>query len=529
MMSQNKLFPVVMAGGSGSRLWPLSRVLYPKQFLCLKGDLTMLQTTICRLNGVECESPVVICNEQHRFIVAEQLRQLHKLTENIILEPAGRNTAPAIALAALAAKRQSPGEDPLLLVLAADHMIADEEAFREAVRNAMPTAPAIALAALAAKRQSPGEDPLLLVLAADHMIADEEAFREAVRNAMPYASAGKLVTFGIVPDQPDQPETGYGYIRRGEVSPTNTDAVAFEVAQFVEKPNLETAQAYVASGDYYWNSGMFLFRAGRYLEELKKYRPDILEACENAMSTVGPDLDFIRVDEQAFLACPEESVDYAVMERTADAVVMPMNAGWSDVGSWSSLWEISAHTAEGNVHHGDVISHKTENSYVYAESGLVTTVGVKDLVVVQTKDAVLIADRNAVQDVKKVVEQIKADGRHEHHIHREVYRPWGKYDSIDAGDRYQVKRITVKPGEGLSVQMHHHRAEHWVVVAGTAKVTINDDIKLLAENESVYIPLGATHCLENPGKIPLDLIEVRSGSYLDEDDVVRFADRYGRT
>ncbi|MDU5715947.1 MAG: mannose-1-phosphate guanyltransferase [Citrobacter freundii] len=466
-MSQSKLFPVVMAGGSGSRLWPLSRVLYPKQFLCLKGDLTMLQTTICRLNGVECESPVVICNEQHRFIVAEQLRQLHKLTENIILEPAGRNTAPAIALAALAAKRQSPGEDPLLLVLAADHMI-----------------------------------------------ADEEAFREAVRNAMPYASAGKLVTFGIVPDQP---ETGYGYIRRGEVSPTNTDAVAFEVAQFVEKPNLETAQAYVANGDYYWNSGMFLFRAGRYLEELKKYRPDILQACENAMSAVDPDLDFIRVDEQAFLDCPEESVDYAVMERTADAVVMPMNAGWSDVGSWSS-----------NVHHGDVISHKTENSYVYAESGLVTTVGVKDLVVVQTKDAVLIADRNAVQDVKKVVEQIKADGRHEHHIHREVYRPWGKYDSIDAGDRYQVKRITVKPGEGLSVQMHHHRAEHWVVVAGTAKVTINDDIKLLAENESVYIPLGATHCLENPGKIPLDLIEVRSGSYLDEDDVVRFADRYGR-
>lgn len=329
------------------------------------------------------------------------------------------------------------------------------------------------------------------------MIADEEAFREAVRNAMPYASAGKLVTFGIVPDQP---ETGYGYIRRGEVSPTNTDAVAFEVAQFVEKPNLETAQAYVASGDYYWNSGMFLFRAGRYLEELKKYRSDILEACENAMSTVDPDLDFIRVDEQAFLACPEESVDYAVMERTADAVVMPMNAGWSDVGSWSSLWEISAHTAEGNVHHGDVISHKTENSYVYAESGLVTTVGVKDLVVVQTKDAVLIADRNAVQDVKKVVEQIKADGRHEHHIHREVYRPWGKYDSIDAGDRYQVKRITVKPGEGLSVQMHHHRAEHWVVVAGTAKVTINDDIKLLAENESVYIPLGRPIVWRTRGK-----------------------------
>ncbi|ECC6874097.1 mannose-1-phosphate guanyltransferase [Salmonella enterica] len=461
IMRQTKLYPVVMAGGSGSRLWPLSRVLYPKQFLCLKGDLTMLQTTICRLNGVECESPVVICNEQHRFIVAEQLRQLNKLTENIILEPAGRNTAPAIALAALAATRQHTDCDPLMLVLAADHAI-----------------------------------------------ANEEAFRDAVRDAMPYADAGKLVTFGIVPGA--------------------TDAVAFEVAQFVEKPGLETAQAYVASGDYYWNSGMFLFRAGRYLEELKKFRPNILAACEQAMRGVDPDLDFIRVDEEAFLACPEESIDYAVMERTADAVVMPMDAGWSDVGSWSSLWEISAHTPEGNVHHGDVISHKTENSYVYAESGLVTTVGVKDLVVVQTKDAVLIADRHAVQDVKKVVEKIKADGRYEHHMHREVYRPWGKYDSIDAGERYQVKRITVKPGEGLSVQMHHHRAEHWVVVAGTARVTINGEVKLLGENESIYIPLGATHCLENPGKIPLDLIEVRSGSYLEEDDVVRFEDRYGR-
>ncbi|MDY0973018.1 mannose-1-phosphate guanyltransferase [Siccibacter turicensis] len=480
-MSQSQLYPVIMAGGSGSRLWPLSRVLYPKQFLCLKGELTMLQATICRLNGVQCESPVVICNEQHRFIVAEQLRQLNKLTENIILEPAGRNTAPAIALAALAA-----------------------------VRN------------------SPDNDPLMLVLAADHVIQNEEAFRDAVRAATPFAESGKLVTFGIVPDLP---ETGYGYIRRGEVSNPGTadvDAVAFSVAQFVEKPNLDTAQAYVASGEYYWNSGMFLFRAGRYLEELGKYRPDILEACERAMSTVDPDLDFIRVDEEAFLACPEESIDYAVMEKTADAVVVPMDAGWSDVGSWSSLWEISPRTPEGNVHHGDVISHKTENSYIYAESGLVTTVGVKDLVVVQTKDAVLIADRNHVQDVKKVVEQIKADGRHEHHIHREVYRPWGKYDSIDAGDRYQVKRITVKPGEGLSLQMHHHRAEHWIVVAGTAKVTINEEIKLLGENESIYIPLGATHCLENPGKIALDLIEVRSGSYLEEDDVVRFADRYGR-
>ncbi len=477
-MSQSQLYPVIMAGGSGSRLWPLSRVLYPKQFLCLKGELTMLQATINRLNGVACESPVVICNEQHRFIVAEQLRQLNKLTENIILEPAGRNTAPAIALAALAARRSSPDRDPLMLVLAADHMI-----------------------------------------------ENEAAFRNAVVEAMPFAESGKLVTFGIVPNQP---ETGYGYIRRGEVCDPQVDAVAFEVAQFVEKPDLATAEGYVSCGEYYWNSGMFLFRAGRYLDELAKYRPDILQACEQAMAGCDPDLDFVRVDEKAFLACPDESIDYAVMEKTADAVVVPMDAGWSDVGSWSSLWEISQRSEEGNVHHGDVISHGSENSYVYAESGLVTTVGVKDLVVVQTRDAVLIADRHQVQDVKKVVERIKADGRHEHHIHREVYRPWGKYDSIDAGQRYQVKRITVKPGEGLSLQMHHHRAEHWIVVAGTAQVTIDDKISLLGENESIYIPLGATHCLENPGKIPLELIEVRSGAYLEEDDIVRFQDRYGR-
>ncbi|MBJ6798300.1 mannose-1-phosphate guanyltransferase [Escherichia coli] len=459
------MIPVILAGGSGSRLWPLSREKFPKQFLKLTGSLTMLQSTLSRLNNLNADDSIV--------------RELGKLSNNIILEPKGRNTAPAITLAALAAKRK----------------FADE-------------------------------DPLILILAADHNIQDEHVFCEAINKASSLASYGKLVTFGIVPFKP---ETGYGYIRRGDEVPVDEQhAVAFEVAQFVEKPNLETAQAYVASGEYYWNSGMFLFRAGRYLEELKKYRPDILDACEKAMSAVDPDLDFIRVDEEAFLACPEESVDYAVMECTADAVVVPMDAGWSDVGSWSSLWEISAHTAEGNVCHGDVINHKTENSYVYAESGLVTTVGVKDLVVVQTKDAVLIADRNAVQDVKKVVEQIKADGRHEHRVHREVYRPWGKYDSIDAGDRYQVKRITVKPGEGLSVQMHYHRAEHWVVVAGTAKVTINGDIKLLGENESIYIPLGAMHCLENPGKIDLELIEVRSGAYLEEDDVIRCYDRYGR-
>ncbi|CAM7930623.1 MULTISPECIES: mannose-1-phosphate guanyltransferase [Atlantibacter] len=479
-MNQSTLYPVIMAGGTGSRLWPLSRVLYPKQFLCLKGDLTMLQATVSRLDRVACKNPVVICNEEHRFIVAEQLRDMGKLAENIILEPAGRNTAPAVALAAIAALRSSPNDDPLMLILAADHVI-----------------------------------------------QDESAFHNAVEAAIPLALNGKLVTFGIVPDAP---ETGYGYIRRGEVchAETSVDSVAFKVAQFVEKPDADTAQAYLSSGEYYWNSGMFLFRAGRYLEELEKYRPDILAACQTAMEAVDPDLDFLRVDEEAFLACPEDSIDYAVMEHTADGVVVPMNAGWSDVGSWSSLWEISQRTAEGNVHYGDVISHHTENSYVYAESGLVTTVGVKDLVVVQTKDAVLIADRNQVQDVKKVVEQIKADGRHEHHVHREVYRPWGKYDSIDEGERYQVKRIRVKPGEGFSLRMHHHRAEHWIVVAGTAQVTMNDEVRLLVENESIYIPFGTPHRLENPGKIPLDLIEVRSGAYLKEDDIVRLEDRYGR-
>ncbi|WP_333494607.1 mannose-1-phosphate guanyltransferase [Kluyvera sp. CHPC 1.251] len=475
-MQETRLYPVIMAGGNGSRLWPLSRELYPKQFICLDGDLTMLQATIHRLQGIECESPVVICNEQHRFVVAEQLRQLDKLTKNIILEPVGRNTAPAIALAALAASRNDPDGSALMLVLAADHVI-----------------------------------------------QDEEAFRNAVRKAVTYAENGKLVTFGIVPNKP---ETGYGYIRRGKAC--SSTAQAYPVAQFVEKPNLQTAESYVSSGEYYWNSGMFLFRAGRYLEELKKYRPDILSACEKAMSTADPDLDFIRVNQEAFMACPDESIDYAVMEQTFDAVVVPMDAGWSDVGSWSALWDISVKSSEGNAVTGDVISYHTENSFLYSESGLLTTVGVKDLVVVQTKDAVLIADRNAVQDVKKIVESIKADGRHEHHTHREVYRPWGKYDSIDTGDRYQVKRITVKPGEGISLQMHHHRAEHWIVVAGTAQVTINEQVKLLGENESIYIPVGARHCLENPGKIPLELIEVRSGSYLGEDDIVRLADRYGR-
>ncbi|MFM5066341.1 mannose-1-phosphate guanylyltransferase/mannose-6-phosphate isomerase [Aeromonas caviae] len=468
------LLPLIMAGGSGSRLWPLSRELYPKQFLNLDGKFTMLQTTVQRLKGLPCLPPLVICNEEHRFLVAEQLREINQLANNIILEPAGRNTAPAIALAALTAQQTA----------------------------------------------SEIEDPLLLVLAADHVIRDETAFIASVQQAIPHAEAGKLVTFGIVPTHA---ETGYGYIRRG--AELNE---AFAVAQFVEKPDMATANEYLASGEYYWNSGMFLFRASRFLAELKTFRPDIHAACVQAVGTINPDLDFVRVDKPAFLACRSDSIDYAVMEKTADAVVVPMDAGWSDVGSWSSLWGISEKDIHGNVSHGDVLQHNSQNNYVFAETTLVTTVGVQDLVIVQTKDAVLVADKHQVQDVKKIVEFLKTTGRKEHHIHREVYRPWGKYDSIDVGERYQVKRITVKPGEKLSIQMHHHRAEHWIVVSGTASVTNGDSVQLVTENQSVYIPVGQIHALENPGKIMLEMIEVQSGSYLGEDDIVRFEDRYGR-
>jgi mannose-1-phosphate guanylyltransferase len=471
------LLPIIMAGGNGSRLWPLSRELFPKQFLTLDGELTMLQTTIRRLRGLSAENPVVICNDEHRFLVAEQLRAVNKLANNIILEPAGRNTAPAIALAALTALQTAPE----------------------------------------------GSDPLLLVLAADHVIRDEAAFTTAVQSARVYAEAGKLVTFGIVPTQA---ETGYGYIKRGVA--TGETQTAYTVAQFVEKPDQSTAEHYLESGDYYWNSGMFLFRASRYLAELERFRPDIYAACVAAVGTVNADLDFVRVNKAAFLSCPSDSIDYAVMERTADAVVVPMSAGWSDVGSWSSLWEISEKDINGNVSHGDVLQHNSQNNYVFAETSLVTTVGVQDLVIVQTKDAVLVADKHQVQDVKKIVESLKAAGRTEHHIHREVYRPWGKYDSIDNGERYQVKRITVKPGEKLSIQMHHHRAEHWIVVSGTASVTNGDRVQLVTENQSVYIPVGQIHALENPGKILLEMIEVQSGSYLGEDDIVRIEDRYGR-
>ena len=458
---------VLMAGGSGSRLWPLSRANHPKQFLSLHAEDSMLQSTVKRLSGLDIQSFVTICNEEHRFFVAEQLREIDKLGP-IILEPVGRNTAPAIALAAL----------------------------------------------------STDDDPLLLVLPADHVIQDEAALVKAVSSAISLAEEGKLVTFGVVATEPN---TGYGYIKRGDAFGSG-----FKVDEFVEKPILSAAQGYISSGDYYWNSGMFLFKASRYLEALKKYRLDIYKACLSSMGEVKPDMDFLRVDREKFESCPSESIDYAVMEKTADAIVVPMDAGWSDIGSWSSLWDISSKDTNGNATHGDVMLHNAKNSYVRAEDKLVVAIGVDDLIIVSTKDVLLVAHKDSVQDVKVVAQQLKASSRNEWELHREVYRPWGKYDSIDNGKRYQVKRITVKPGAQLSLQLHHHRAEHWVVVSGTAKVTNGDTEFLLSENESTYIPIGVEHTLGNPGKIDLELIEVQSGSYLGEDDIIRIEDNYGR-
>jgi mannose-1-phosphate guanylyltransferase len=469
------ILPVIMAGGTGSRLWPLSRELYPKQFLTVTGEQSMLQQTLARLSGIEHQAPLLICNEEHRFIAAEQLRLGSFESSGIILEPVGRNTAPAIALAALQAL----------------------------------------------KTESENEEPILLVLAADHLIENTASFHSSVERALPFAQDNQLVTFGIVPTAP---ETGYGYIQVGD-----DYGDAFSVQEFVEKPDLDVAKSYLASGDYYWNSGMFLFKASRYIEELKKYRPDILSACEQAMEATATDMDFIRVSKAEFEQCPDDSIDYAVMEKTNSARMVPMDAGWSDVGSWSALWDVSEKDTHQNVTKGDVKSFGSTNSYIYSESKFIATVGVDNLVIIETKDAVLVANKDKVQDVKKVVKYLKASGRTEHKVHREVFRPWGKYDSIDFGDRDQVKRITVKSGEKLSIQMHHHRSEHWVVVSGTAKVTNGDKTFLVTENESTYIPLGTIHALENPGKIPLEMIEVQTGGYLGEDDIVRFEDRYGRS
>jgi len=471
------LIPVVMAGGSGTRLWPLSRKLFPKQFLQLTGEKTMLQTTLARLEGLDLAPSITICNEEHRFIVAEQLRSLGALGK-IILEPMGRNTAPAVALSALVAT-------------------------------------------------TAGDDPLLLVLAADHVIEDEATFRQAVVEGSALAEQGKLVTFGIVPQSA---HVGYGYIKQGEA----VNDKAFTVEAFVEKPNLELATEYVNSKQYLWNSGMFLFKASSYLNALEQHRPDILSACKEAMNDLEDDLDFVRIDPVAFEKCSDESIDYAVMEPLCaqdDGVVavIPLDAGWNDVGSWASLQELADKDSDGNALYGDVITHNTKNTYVRADKKLVMTLGVQDLVIIDTPDALLVSSIEASQDVKKIVDKLKANNRPEATINREVYRPWGKYDSIDNGKRYQVKRITVKPGAKLSVQMHHHRAEHWIVVSGCASVTNGDKTFLLTENQSTYIPIGEVHALENPGKIPLELIEIQSGGYLGEDDIVRFEDIYGRT
>ena len=465
-----QLQPVLLSGGSGTRLWPLSREAYPKQFLPLAGDDTMVQATWRRVEALADLAPIVVANEEHRFLVAEQLRQVGAPVPAILLEPVGRNTAPAIAAAALQA-------------------------------------------------MAGGADPLLLVLPSDHVVRDVAGFQRAVREASSAAEAGALVTFGIVPDAP---ETGFGYIQ------AEAGDGLRQVLRFVEKPDAATARSYLDAGGYYWNSGMFLFRASRYLEELARFRPDIVDAVRAAHATARHDGDFVRLDKDAFSACPSDSIDYAVMEKTADAMVLPVDIGWNDVGSWSALWDVAERDADGNAHHGDVIAVDSRNSYAYAQR-LVALVGVDDIVVVETDDAVLVARKDKVQEVKQVVARLKQEQRSQAVLHREVHRPWGSYDSVDNGGRHQVKRIKVKPGAALSLQMHHHRAEHWIVVSGTAKVTRGDETLLLSENESTYIPLGVKHRLENPGKVPLELIEVQSGSYLGEDDIVRFEDVYGRS
>ncbi|HIE5094683.1 TPA: mannose-1-phosphate guanylyltransferase/mannose-6-phosphate isomerase [Stenotrophomonas maltophilia] len=462
--------PVILSGGSGTRLWPLSREAYPKQFLPLAGELTMLQATWQRIAPLAARGPLVIANEEHRFVAAEQLQQVGAEPAAIILEPVGRNTAPAIAVAALEATRD-------------------------------------------------GADALLLVLPSDHVITDEAAFRSAVQAAASAAEAGKLVTFGIVPTGP---ETGYGYIKAADGQGLRA------VERFVEKPDLDTATGYVACGQYYWNSGMFLFKASRYLQELERFQPAMLAGSRQAWQQARRDADFTRLDKDAFTAVPSDSIDYAVMEKTADAVVIPLDAGWNDVGSWTALRDVSQQDGDGNAHQGDVIAIDCRNTYAYAQR-LVALVGLDDVIVVETDDAVLVGKADRMQEVKTVVAQLKAEGRSEATWHRKVYRPWGAYDSIDNGERFQVKRITVKPGGTLSLQMHHHRAEHWIVVSGTAEVTRGDEVILLSENQSTYIPLGVTHRLRNPGKLPLELIEVQSGSYLGEDDIVRFEDTYGRS
>ena len=476
-MSSAKITPVILSGGSGTRLWPISRSLYPKQLLPLVSDKTMIQETVGRVkNEADFNAPLFIANDEHRFIIAEQLRSIGFDNAKIILEPEGRNTAPAAALAALQIQKTDP--NGLMLIMPSDHVIEHNEAFHTAI-NIAKTA------------------------ATDHKL---------------------LTTFGIIPNKP---ETGYGYIKCGE----NLEDVygCNLVDKFVEKPDAGTAQEYLETGGYYWNSGIFLFPVAQYLDILATNEPEMLIACKKAIENSENDLTFIRPNKEAFLACPSNSIDYAVMEKTDKAAVVPVDMGWNDVGSWNALWDISDKDADGNVITGDIISHESKNCLMKTEGPAVAAVGLEDLIVVATKDAVLVCDKEKTQDVKAIVDQLKASGREEHISHTVVYRPWGSYQTSDADDRFQVKRLVVNPGQVLSLQMHHHRAEHWVVVKGTAEVTIDDEVSTLSENESCYIPIGSTHRLKNPGKIPLYIIEVQSGSYLGEDDIVRFEDTYGRS
>ena len=472
------MIPVILSGGSGSRLWPLSRKMSPKQFLALTGELSLFQQTLQRLAFEGMHKPMVVCNVDHRFIVNEQLSKIDITPQGMLLEPFGRNTAPAVAMAAL-------------------QLLAE------------------------------GRDELMLVLPADHVISDELALRKALELARIAAEEGEMVLFGI---PATTPETGFGYIKaaRGEEGDSLVPG-AYRVMQFVEKPDHTRASEFVRNGGYYWNSGMFLFRASRYLDELRSHEPDIYDTCVLALERSKTSGSVVTIDAGTFECCPDNSIDYAVMEKTERACVVPMAAGWNDVGSWSSLWDVHEKDSDGNVLKGDVVTHASHNSYVHATSKLVTLVGMNDVVVVETKDALMVAHKDAVQDVKKLVGTLDSKQRQETQSHCEVYRPWGSYDSVDNGVRHQVKHITVKPGAQLSLQMHHHRAEHWIVVSGTAQVTCDDKVFLLTENQSTYIPIASVHRLSNPGKIPLEIIEVQSGSYLGEDDIERFEDVYGRT